>query len=191
MDFMEGAHVFDAEGQEIGQVSRVVLSPDDGKVTHIVIRQGLLFTEDKLISIDYIESASPDSVVLFDIGERLKYLPDFEDLEYVTTDVADDIGLTGARRTYLADVEQNIPDGTVALKQGARVISSDNQHVGNILSVIVDPDSEKATAFVISQGLFFKTQKMVPLSAVTQTLEDEVHVSMSAYDLERLPGSPA
>lgn len=186
MQFIEGARVFDAEDQEVGRISRVVINPDDGKVTHIVISQGLFSSEEKVIPIDHFQEATEDRAVIFDTVNKLKALQNFEDPEYASAVIGEDIGLPGRRQYYVTKTDKNIPDGTVALRAGARVFSSDNHHVGNVVNVIVDPDTETVTKFVVSQGLLFKTQKVVPASSVVETLEDAVHVSLSAYDLEKL-----
>lgn len=82
---------------------------------------------------------------------------------------------------------QNIPAETVPLKEGTNVMSSDGKHVGDIERLFLDADSNKATHFLISQGLFFKDHKLVPASWVSSATEDRVQLHMSSDMLERLP----
>jgi sporulation protein YlmC with PRC-barrel domain len=87
----------------------------------------------------------------------------------------------------LRQTEENIPDGTVAMKEGARVISSDSRHIGNVEKVFVDPQSRRATHFLVSKGILFKEQKLVPIDWVDQVDEDSVYLVVDKALAERLP----
>lgn len=82
---------------------------------------------------------------------------------------------------------RNIPEGTISLKEGTDVMSSDDKHVGDVERLFVNPESNKATHFVISQGVFFKDRKLVPAHWVTSADEDSVKLSVTAELLEQLP----
>jgi sporulation protein YlmC with PRC-barrel domain len=85
------------------------------------------------------------------------------------------------------EMKQNIPEDTVALKEGSKVVSSDDKHVGNIEQLFVDPDSNRATHFLISQGTFFKDRKVVPARWVKTIKEDLVQLAVASNVLENLP----
>lgn len=82
---------------------------------------------------------------------------------------------------------RNIPQGTVPLKEGTDVISSDDKHVGDVERVIFDPDLNRATHLIISQGLLFKDRKLVPAHWVRPAEDDKIHLSVSSEMLEDLP----
>ena len=84
-------------------------------------------------------------------------------------------------------VVRNIPEDTIPLKEGIDVISADGEHVGDVERLFVDPDSNKATHFVISQGLLFKDRKLDPAHWVKSVGEDRVQLSDAAHLLEQLP----
>ena len=86
-----------------------------------------------------------------------------------------------------AEKTRNIPQGTVPLKEGTDVISSDDKHVGDVERVFVDPDLNRATHLIISQGLLFKDRKLVPAHWVRSAEDDKVHLSVSSEMLEDLP----
>ena len=88
---------------------------------------------------------------------------------------------------YVTKTDKNIPEGTVALKEGARVISSDDKHVGNLERIFTENVKDKATHFLISQGLFFKATKLVPMSWVKTVQDNEVLLTVPAELLNRLP----
>lgn len=101
------------------------------------------------------------------------------------------VGTPGAGLAYShmspGRTKRNIPEDTVPLKEGTNVISSDGEHVGDVERLIVEPQSNQATHFVISQGLFFKDRKLVPAEWVNSVEEEKVHLVVPARLLERLP----
>jgi uncharacterized protein YrrD len=214
MQFIEGAPVYDANDREIGRISHVVMNPNTHEVTHVVVRQGLIFTEDKVISIDRFEHTTQDRATLYETIEQIGELPTFEETQYLPAEAAEEIGvpaptypLAGAYywypsgaypvggplgapyvdQRYVPITEKNIPDGTIALKEGARVMSADDKHVGNIENIVVDPDTSRVSHLVIAQGLLFRSQKVVPAFWIKHTLEDEVYLSVTSDFLEDLP----
>jgi len=82
---------------------------------------------------------------------------------------------------------QNIPADTIPLREGVDVISSDGKHVGDVERLFVEPDSTRATHFVISQGLLFKDRKLVPAHWVKSVDENKVHLTVTSSVLEKLP----
>lgn len=82
---------------------------------------------------------------------------------------------------------RNIPEDTIPLREGTDVMSSDGKHIGDVERLFVNPESNKATHFVISQGVFFKDRKLVPAHWVKTVGEDKVHLSVTAEVLEQLP----
>jgi sporulation protein YlmC with PRC-barrel domain len=82
---------------------------------------------------------------------------------------------------------QNIPDDFVALKEGAKVVSSDQKHVGDVEKVIMDPSSETATHLLITKGLLNKEKKLIPLEWVDQILEEEVSLALGEEVIDQLP----
>jgi uncharacterized protein YrrD len=85
-------------------------------------------------------------------------------------------------------IEHNIPESNIALKEGARVISMDDKHVGNIEQVIADSSTHHVTHIVISQGLLLKEQKLVPAAWIKRIESDTVRLAVEAEFLDRLPG---
>ncbi len=88
---------------------------------------------------------------------------------------------------YVAETKRNIPQDTVALKVGAKVMDSQGQHVGDVEELLMDEQSEKVTSFVLSQGTFFKERKRVPVLWVDIVTDDEVHLNTRADRIRTLP----
>src|SRR5664279_5043838 len=143
MQFKDGTGVYSFEGQHVGHVGRVVLNPETKEVTDIVVRKGLLFTEDKIVPLSLIATATEDRVSLRENAGELDKLPPFEETHYIPVDAAEarsktypagmDIALYwyppvgGAAGypgglgyayppPYRIETKKNIPKGTIALK---------------------------------------------------------------------------
>lgn len=224
MQFRDGASVFTSTGEEVGHIGRVVIDPRTKEITHVVVRQGFLFTEDKLVPIGLIASADEKRVTLQREAGDLDDLQPYQEAQYIAIHedearamdypVGEYVppiygyppygtvwpaypgaapGHIGAspiaqpEQAYTTRVEPNIPEGTSALREGARVFSSDDKHVGEIESVLVDEHSSRVTHFVISQGLFFKDRKLIPAYWVRTMGEDEVYLGVGSGTLEQLP----
>jgi uncharacterized protein YrrD len=211
MQFKKGTPVYTAGGDEVGHIDRVVLDPTTNEVAGVVVRKGFLFTEDKVILINNIARSVEDQVVLRSDIKDLNSMPNYEEVQYIPLHEADKnmveqgdlyaapvywyppLGLSAgypgitASEPYATKTDKNIPEGTVALKEGARVISSDDKHVGNLERIFTENVNDKATHFLISQGLFFKANKLVPINWVRTVLEDEVSLSVPSELLNRLP----
>jgi len=184
MELKEGADVFTASGEQVGKINRFVLDPDTNEVTHIVIEKGWLLPADKVVPTGMIRSATEEKVVLNEDVQNFEQLPAFEETHYVELNPTDASAAASSPGRYAPAyywyppagyigyprfgmeyygwppmiVTRNIPMDTVPLKEGAKVMSSDEKHVGNVERVFVDSDSHKATYFLISQGVLFKEQ---------------------------------
>ncbi len=199
MQFKQGVRVFTSSNADVGTVDRVVLDPQTKQVTHIVVRKGFLFTEDKVVPIHFINSATEDRVTLEDQAGDLQALPHFQESHYIPlsgedvgTDYEPDLASPlftrpdVSRRPGRLEVGRNIPDNTVPLREGAQVISADEKHVGNIERVFTDPTDDCVSHLVIAQGLLARHRKVIPMTWVSSILENEIHLAVNASLLDRL-----
>jgi uncharacterized protein YrrD len=214
MQFKDGTGVYAFDGQHVGHVDRVVLNPQTKEVTHLVVRKGFLFTEDKIVPLNLIASATEDRVSLCEDAGELDALPPFEETHYIPLDRADlrnvayPIGTaaalywyppmggsmsnpSGLGSTYLppsrTEIDQNIPEGTVALKEGARVFDDGNQHVGNVTRVFTESPGDRVTFVLISEGVVFKEKKLIPVAWIREIQEEEIFLNVGTTVLDRLP----
>jgi len=206
MLFKQGVDVFSSDNEKVGTLDRVVMDPKTKEVTHIIVREGFLFTEDKVVPMDLIGSVTDERITLQGSKEHLDELPDYEETHYIPRDatVDDDMSTlywnppaySGAgysqypviypQSLYIRRTEKNIPEGMVALAEGAKVLAEDGEQVGNIETLITDPN-ERVTHMVISSGLLMKERKIIPSHWLSTVTDDEVHLSVDSRLLERLP----
>jgi uncharacterized protein YrrD len=216
MQFKDGTPVYTAGGDEAGRISRVVFDPVTKEVTHIVVRQGLLFTEDKVIPVDMLESADSESAVMRSYTGDPDDLPNFEETYYVPAErvyegtIADPVDTAGTlymyppvgmfsysaglargvyptERRYMESTRQNIPENTLALKEGAQVLNLDDEVVGHIESIIIDEETGFVTHVVISQGFLFTRSKLIPASWLQSLDEDSM---LLVVDTDLVNGLP-
>jgi uncharacterized protein YrrD len=214
MRLTKGADIYSSDGEKLGTLDRVILDPVTKEVSHIVISKGLLFKANKVVAIDMVNPEIKDKITLRSRKQNLDEFQDFEETHYVDLDEADHPEAPGvpasywypplnlawwraggtdnpiyypAMPMYVAKTKQNIPEGTVALEEGAKVVSKDGKHVGNIKEVIVDPQDNRVTHFVMNEGVLFKERKLIPVLWISEIDEHAVHLSSTSKVLERLP----
>lgn len=210
MELKKNASVYTSDQKEIGHVDRVVLDPKTKRISHIVVSKGLLFTETRVLPVSLIANATEDEVILQADTSDVSDLPKFEETHYVrTTDeggpvnASSNAGLaqslysypTASMSTseghYIKQVEQNIPEGSVALKEGAKVITEDGHTAGKVEQVLADPGTRQATHIVVSKGLINKEQKLIPTFWIRLFGEEEIHLAAPANVLSKLQTYPA
>jgi sporulation protein YlmC with PRC-barrel domain len=206
----QGEKVLTADGEVVGEINRVVLDPKTKEVTHIVVKEGVLFTEERVVPIDLVQYSDEDEVKLRDIPVDYDELPVFEETHYIPLNDEEikrmrsgDIppayyhypplypgGWMSERavaRPYLEKTVENIPEGTVALKEGAIVKDIVGDTVGEVKEILTDVNTDQVTHLVISEGVFLKEKKSVPIEWVTTIKEGEVHLAVGPKILETLP----
>lgn len=210
MQFKKGAEVFSGEGEKIGTLNRVVIDPRTREVSSLVVGKGILFRTDKVIPITLVDLDIEDRIVLKKTNQDiLEDFPDFETTHHVPLDEPNNPYYEAVEASYwyppihsgwamgnyvghplpefVLKTDQDIPEGTVALEEGAKVISRDGEHVGNVEQVITESQENRVSHFVISEGLLLKERKLVPAVWVTNVAEDEIHLSVGSSLFERLP----
>jgi uncharacterized protein YrrD len=212
MQFKEGAKVYSADDERVGTVDGVVLEPDTKEVTDLLVQKGFLFKEDRVVPVSLVGPATEERVTLRQDADELENLPVFEETQYVEADADAASGVRSvgwvrplywypgigawwpaggvaayAKPPFVADTEKNIPEGTVSLKAGAKVIGSDGEEVGEVEEVFTEALEDRATHLLISEGLLLKEKKLVPTRWVNHVLGSEVHLSVGSAFVEGLP----
>lgn len=209
--FAPNTPVLNQEGEKVGSIERVVISPDDHQVTHLVVRKGLFFTTDKVIPVEFVQSANDEAITLRSI-EDLDKMPDFQDTYYISADdgaplrdsnnpdslywyppYVTNVGTFGYAPLFghptppdVQVTERNIPDHTVALQDSTDVYSADDEKIGSIEEILADQEG-KATHFVIGKGFIFKERRLVPASWIKSISDKTVILSVSQAVFKNLP----
>jgi uncharacterized protein YrrD len=210
MEFKMDAGVYTADGDQVGEIDRVVLDPKTKEVTHIVVCKGLLFKEDKVISVDWVSSTATGRITLrpgvgdpeswtnfieeeYIVVEQAEYTPAVAatrhplPLYYYPTAVSEPMPAPYEERRTVKREEKTIPEEQVALQEGADVISADDEHVGDVEEVFTYPRTDRASQFLISAGLLLKERKLIPIHWVDRLTEEKVHLAVGSRLLDKLP----
>lgn len=210
----EGTDVYTADGQKVGSVQRVVMNPETQEVSHLVVEKGVLFVEDKVVPVEWVQSADDDRIVLGPTEQDFDDLPVFEETYYIAApggrDMPPEADMPLARPYYwnppvgtawwgypgygaylndyfVAATERNIPEGTIALKKGSRIVSADGDHVGDVEEFFVDDETDRATHLLISEGLLFKKKRVIPTYWIASADDDEIRLAVNADVVDAVP----
>ena len=209
MKFVKGAEVFNAAGEQIGTVSRVVIDAKTSDVTDLVIERGALFKDEKVVPVQLLDSATEDRIVLGETNQSVEDLPNYETTHYVPVDqkgapfnnletsywyppINFQTPAPGRMPAVPVELdtrtEPGIPEGRIAITEGAAVISADDKHVGNVEQVIMNSEGNSVTHFVIGKGFLLKEHKLVPAHWASSMDDDEkIRLSVDASLFDRLP----
>ena len=202
------AHVLASNAQEVGSLERVVLNPETKVITHIVVRMGALFNKaDKIVPMEMVTDTTEDLVVLDADVTTVEGMPPFEERQIISeereaAEVSAEVELPvllgespvslllapDSGETYTTEMVQNIPEGTVAMKQGAKVISADGEHLGNVERVLADASVAQITHLMISRGILTKEVKLIPTKWILKIGEDNVYLNENKDSIEGMEG---
>lgn len=204
MQYNQGASVVTVDEKEAGHLERVVIDPASNEITHLVIQQGLLQKKDKVVPIAAVTIGREGQLTVHIKSDELALLPDFEEEQYRLADeggqgdvpVADNVrppyrggspGFADYSPRYVEETHLNIPDNTVALKQGAKVIARENKVVGRVSRILTSTPTDRVTHFLIEKGLLVKEHRLIPVKWVNRLTDDEVNLTVDVSAVERLP----
>lgn len=217
MKLTKNSTVFSSMGEKIGSLDRVVLDPDTMNVTHLVIKKGILFSTDKIVPIHFLNDELDERITLNMNAEEIDNLSSYEEASYRSfdrrnyPDGRDDLspdmdtvywyppiylpwwtmGTMGQMvqnpKPKYVKREKNIPQGKVALEEGAKVIGRDGETLGDVEQVIIEPDEAHATHIVIGSGLITKDFKLVPTHWIRDVSDDKVYLTIHSDFFQRLP----
>ncbi len=217
--FQQNAGVFAANGQRLGQLERVVLDPETKVITNLVISRGsLVDKEERVLPIEMVAEATENQITLRAQASNLEAFPVFESPHYVVTgeepqDPPSPLAVAAPNPAYgtpivaaaldpiptepipdevvATRIDRNIPEGTVAMKEGSRVITTEGKHAGNVERILADDRAEQVTHLLISKGLLFKHKKLIPIKWVSMVGEEEIHLRVKQAAVEELADSVA
>ena len=194
MHYTSGAHVRTTGGVDVGTIDRIVFDSKAQKVTHIVVRKGLLLTTDRVIPVRDLESTDEGVQISDEIDPST--FPQFEQSDYVLDPQTDfyvanpglAIGAYGPIGSPNAELKRhrarNIPEDSIALNANSEVIANDGEKVGRVKEILTDADDDRAIQLVVATGFGDRTQRAIPANLVISIAEGEVHLSVGAEEFE-------
>jgi uncharacterized protein YrrD len=72
------------------------------------------------------------------------------------------------------------------IELGTDIISRDGHKIGVVDSLVIDPRTAEIESLIVRKGLFFPTDRILPVSLVTSVVDDKVIVSATRDEVENL-----
>ncbi len=208
MDIKIGSTVETTDGKT-GHIQRIVMDPSTRQITHLVLRLGWLAPRDVVIPIRSVEEWDESRIALNIDRDQLEHMPDFIERHFVSP--ADDwewpegypdetvlslttpsmvsgseVNVYGAEyEPLMIEEDQNIPVGSAVIEEGMKVFA-DGRDVGEVTEVEFDHATDRVTSIVVKSSEIGGSRK-VPAERIVDIKEGEVHLALSATELESLP----
>lgn len=81
----------------------------------------------------------------------------------------------------------NSDGAAMQVKHDARVITTEQQDVGRIDRVVIDPRNRMPSHLVVCRGGFFATDRVLPIDWVSEAQESVLLLRIDAHELDSLP----
>ena len=214
MRFNFGTDILNSSGEKVAELHQIVIDPVTDQVTALIANKGFLLPNDKVIPISLVMDSTDEYIKLYDFEGSYDDLDDYTQVHYVRAEENRKITLTDSQGItkppliayppsglsgigYIpvvnypnqtkTEVVKNIPQENVDIPEDARVIGMNGKHVGNVEEVIVNPQSDRVTHFVISKGLLFNEEKLIPSTWVSGFDSDRLKLVVNSKIIEQLP----
>ena len=214
MQFKKNTPVITAQGQKIGRIDRVVVDPASGEVSHLVVKKGLLLTEDKVVPLDAVAATTDDEVRLEDSAPDAEAFPQFEKEEYIPAGGYEDFrrwqaeearrmiwyhtgintpwwvggpDLQPSKPLFVRKERRSIPKGTVPLEEGAEVQDARGEKVGKVVEVFAEPEEHRVTHVLVALKGLSTEKKLVPSAWIKHVFEESVRLTVDRQFVVDLP----
>ncbi|MFW6367130.1 MAG: PRC-barrel domain-containing protein [bacterium] len=189
MDIRFGNTVFSRDNHKVGELREVVVDPVSRELTHLVVRQGLLFSDDRIVAMKDVAHADDRSIILARDAEELEeQTSPFLETSFATvpgteSDLPQRIWTQppgspsiippGIRPDDLSP-DPSIPMDDVSLLQNSPVQCANGTQVGTVQQVFVDK-ADRITHIVMRCVGVYDEFKLIPLDWI-RGFEDNVVV---------------
>jgi sporulation protein YlmC with PRC-barrel domain len=171
-----------------GEVSRVVIDPAAGMVTHLAI--GSKHRRARLVPLDLVDATADEISVRCTLAEFEK-LEAAEETQLVEGyDAGTGAGglspPMGVPHPVMTVVEDIVPVGEAEVGPGEPVHALDGE-IGRVRGFLTDPDDHRVTHVLLEEGHFWGRKEVaIPASAVAG-VEDGVRLNITKKEVEELP----
>jgi len=184
----------------------VLINPLVEQVTHLIVKEDSSPNTEYIVPVNVISETIADTIRLTCSKVELKQMKPFVKTEFVKDRVLDYAGyrggisgvgsyfylpyVTSEIRVPVTKDQQQIPPGELAVHRGIRVDATDG-YVGKVDEFIVNPDNGHITNLVMREGhLWGQKDVIIPISAMEDTGDDTLFLSIDKHQIESLPTFP-
>jgi sporulation protein YlmC with PRC-barrel domain len=187
--FTIGADVSCTDGT-CGEVSRLIVDPVAGTVTHLVVEPKHRRGHGRLVPVSLADTSTGQirlrctkaEFEKLDLADETLRLPG--DNPTTTFLGGYDPALTTGRRRYIT--EDSVPLGEVEIRPGDSVHATDG-YIGQVRGFVIDPASRQVTYVLLREGHpWGRKEVAIPVGAVTLA-GDEIRLSLTKQQVQDLP----
>lgn len=206
-----GEHLLTKDGQDAGVVDKVIMDPNSGEVTTVVVRRGGLLHHDVEVALNQIVSG-PDGQPRVDLAaDALADLPAFEEANYTTIPAAVNVPseYPGATALWpLASTPMSFggeppPYGGRAVQEevatqlytadlnnaviqsGSAVYSKEGHKVGEVERLAFDTDG-RLLRVIVRQGFLFSREFALDGRLVDGAADGKIYLNIDRQRVEEL-----
>jgi uncharacterized protein YrrD len=190
-----GSDIYGSDGEKLGVVDSLVVEPDTGAISSIVVRKGLFFPTDKILPASAATSVDEDGVHVNLTKDDVEQLTEYMDAEYMWPP-AGYYGGAGyiwpAASVYTTDlmvdaeIEERHP-GSIILSEGTLVVGSDNEELGRITEMVTD-DRGRVAGIRVEEGFFRHHEHYIPAHLVESADDTVVRLKVTKDRVENITG---
>ena len=191
----------------IGHSTYVIVNPINQQITHLVVKSDLPPFHEHVVPLDQVDEAAPNLIKLKCTQGELEKMQQFKDQEYIRTKIPDYQSLDDnylaapyviatpgyipeEKETYYPVEPENIPEGEIAIKRGARVEATDG-YVGQVDELLINSETMHVTHLVLrDRHIFSRKDITIPISQIDRVDEDNIYLKLDRHGVEELPTTP-
>lgn len=193
-----GEEVLDSNRTKVGKIAYVVVKPPEFHMTDVVVSTGTLFGRDVVVPTEDIGGMSDGKVHLTIDKAKLEQYKDYVEVHYdqPPENWAPEGGFMYPTQSVLwpagtyypqpSSTIVNAPTGTVGIREGMDVLSSDGHKIGLVHAVDADPSTGDLRDLVVRHGHFSKHEVRIPCSNVAEIVADQVKLTLNKAEVELL-----
>lgn len=196
-DFDLKGYIYCKDGEH-GKLAAVVTDPEVRQVTDLIVKQGHLLPQQRLVPIVVVQSALGEDIYLSSNSYELDQYPEYRVTEYKepvtemgerTVEIAAPFGLQGSSKPIVPTRKQKIREGITSsqkvIELGMPVHNVEGK-IGKAGRVVVNRERNEIAYLVVRRGLIFPEQLVIPITMIEGVSEDSVQVTGTDDALKHL-----
>ena len=172
-------------------VAYVVVRPPQIRITDIIVSTGASLGREVVVPVHLIQDVQNGKVYLSIDKDELKRYPDYVEVDYqkpptrwvppegVAYPPTGVLWPAGASYPEAAGVHVNAPRGTLGIREGMEVESSDGHKVGAVDALDIDLATGVIRGFVVKRGFLFTRDTHIPAGDVQEIRGGKVILNLT------------
>jgi sporulation protein YlmC with PRC-barrel domain len=184
-----------------GHTTEVILHPETGEVTHVVVREKHSPHVERLVPVHFVTEettehqvclrCSADTLAGMQAFTRTEVLPErvshYEGSGYLAAEL---VPARVVESKWVTVRHKELPKGEVAVRRGAHVEATDGR-VGSVDAFLAEPKTERITHLLLRRGhLWGERDVAIPISHIERFSEDVIYLRIGKQAVKELPAIP-